>query len=36
LRSIWINRLGEEADPQPDAELHSLSGLADSLDSLVA
>jgi 2-haloacid dehalogenase len=35
LHTIWINRLGEEADPQPDVELHSLSGLADSLDSLV-
>jgi 2-haloacid dehalogenase len=35
LRTIWINRLGEEADPQPDVELRSLSGLADSLDSLV-
>jgi len=34
LRTIWINRLGEEAEPQPDVELHSLSGLADSLDSL--
>jgi 2-haloacid dehalogenase len=35
LRTIWINRLGEEADPQPDVELHSLTGLADSLDELV-
>jgi 2-haloacid dehalogenase len=35
LRTVWINRLGEEADPQPDVELHSLAGLADSLDSLV-
>ena len=35
LHTIWVNRLGEEADPQPDVELHSLSGLADSLDSLV-
>ncbi len=34
LRTIWINRLGEEAEPQPDVELHSLTGLADSLDSL--
>jgi 2-haloacid dehalogenase len=34
LRTIWINRLGEEAEPQPDVELHSLAGLADSLDSL--
>jgi 2-haloacid dehalogenase len=36
LRTIWINRLGEEAEPQPDVELRSLAGLADSLDSLVA
>jgi 2-haloacid dehalogenase len=36
LRTIWINRLGEEAEPQPDVELHSLTGLADSLDSLIA
>ncbi|HZT92937.1 MAG TPA: HAD-IA family hydrolase [Gaiellaceae bacterium] len=36
LRTIWINRLGEEPEPQPDVELHSLAGLAESLDSLVA
>jgi 2-haloacid dehalogenase len=36
LRTIWVNRLGEEAEPQPDVELHSLSGLAGALDSLVA
>ena len=35
LRTIWINRLGEDAEPQPDVELRSLAGLADSLDSLV-
>jgi 2-haloacid dehalogenase len=35
LRTIWINRLGEEAEPQPDVELRSLTGLAESLDSLV-
>jgi 2-haloacid dehalogenase len=35
LRTIWINRLGEGAEPQPDVELHSLAGLAQSLDSLV-
>jgi len=34
LRTIWINRLGEEAEPQPDVELHSLSGLADALESV--
>jgi 2-haloacid dehalogenase len=36
LRTIWINRLGEDAEPQPDVELHSLTGLADNLDSLVS
>ena len=36
LRTIWINRLGEEAEPQPDVEQRSLAGLADRLDSLVA
>ncbi|HUZ14868.1 MAG TPA: HAD-IA family hydrolase [Gaiellaceae bacterium] len=35
LRTVWINRLGETADPQPDLELRSLDGLADALDSLV-
>jgi 2-haloalkanoic acid dehalogenase type II len=35
LRTIWINRLGEEAEPQPDVELHSLAGIAENLDSLV-
>jgi 2-haloacid dehalogenase len=35
LRTIWINRLGEEPEPQADVELHSLAGLAESLDSLV-
>jgi 2-haloacid dehalogenase len=35
LRAIWINRLGEEPEPQPDVELHGLAGLADSVDALV-
>jgi 2-haloacid dehalogenase len=35
LRTIWINRLGEAPEPQPDVELHGLAGLAESLDSLV-
>ena len=35
LRTIWINRLGEAAEPQPDVELHSLTGLADNLNVLV-
>ncbi len=24
--TIWINRLGEEPEPQPDVELHTLDG----------
>jgi 2-haloacid dehalogenase len=36
LRTIWINRLGEEAEPQPDVELHSLTGLGEILDGLVS
>jgi 2-haloacid dehalogenase len=35
LRTIWINRLGEEAEPQPDVELRSLGGLTEHLDPLV-
>jgi 2-haloacid dehalogenase len=35
LRTVWINRLGEEPEPQPDVELRTLAGLADALDSLV-
>jgi 2-haloacid dehalogenase len=34
LPTIWINRLGEEPEPQPDVELHSLTGLGEALDSL--
>ncbi len=36
LPTIWINRLGEEPEPEPDVELHSLTGLGAALDSLVA
>jgi len=36
LRTVWINRLGEEAEPQPDVELHTMDGLAETLDSLAA
>jgi 2-haloacid dehalogenase len=36
LRTIWINRSGETADPQPDVELRTLDGLADALEALVA
>jgi 2-haloacid dehalogenase len=34
LPTIWINRLGEDPEPQPDVELHSLDGLGEALDSL--
>lgn len=34
LPTVWINRLGEDPEPQPDVELRSLAGLADALDSL--
>jgi len=36
LRTLWINRLGETAEPEPDIERKSLAGLADALDMLVA
>jgi 2-haloacid dehalogenase len=35
LRSVWINRLGEQADPEPDRELSDLSELPGTLDELV-
>jgi 2-haloacid dehalogenase len=35
LTSVWINRLGEEAGPEPTRELEDLSGLPDVLDELV-
>ena len=35
IRSIWINRLGEHAEPAPTRELPDLHGLADVLDELV-
>ncbi len=35
IRSIWINRLGERADPEPTRELPDSAGLADVLDELV-
>ena len=35
LEIVWINRLGEAADPEPDRELPDLSGLPDALDELV-
>jgi 2-haloacid dehalogenase len=36
LRSVWINRLGETPGPSPTVELSDLSGLGDTLDTLVA
>jgi 2-haloacid dehalogenase len=33
--TVWINRLDERADPEPDRELRDLVGLADALDELV-
>jgi 2-haloacid dehalogenase len=35
IRSIWINRLAERAEPAPTRELPDLRGLADVLDELV-
>ena len=35
LRSVWINRLGEKAEPSPDRELPDLSALPDTLEELV-
>jgi 2-haloacid dehalogenase len=35
LTSVWINRLGEEAEPQPTRELEDLGELPDVLDELV-
>jgi 2-haloacid dehalogenase len=35
IPSVWINRLGERAEPAATRELADLSGLADVLDELV-
>jgi 2-haloacid dehalogenase len=35
LRSVWINRLGERAVPQPTRELTDLRRLTETLDELV-
>src|SRR5512133_79511 len=35
LRTVWINRLGEQADPEPDRELTDLSDLPETLEDLV-
>jgi 2-haloacid dehalogenase len=34
LTCVWINRLGESPDPEPDAELPDLAGLPQVLDSM--
>jgi 2-haloacid dehalogenase len=36
LTTVWINRLGERADPEPTRELADLSRLPETLDELVA
>jgi 2-haloacid dehalogenase len=36
LRSVWINRLGEQPGPRPTRERADLAGLADVLDELVS
>jgi 2-haloacid dehalogenase len=35
IRTVWINRLAERAEPGPARELPDLTGLADVLDELV-
>ena len=35
LRSVWINRLDERAEPAPDRELADLAALPETLDELV-
>jgi 2-haloacid dehalogenase len=35
LRTVWINRLGEQPGPEPDRELPDLGGLPEALDELV-
>ena len=35
LRTVWVNRLGERAEPAPTRELPDLTRLADTLDELV-
>jgi 2-haloacid dehalogenase len=35
LRTVWINRLGEEPEPKPDRELTDLTDLPDTLEELV-
>jgi 2-haloacid dehalogenase len=35
LRTVWINRLGEEPEPEPDRELTDLTKLPGTLEELV-
>jgi FMN phosphatase YigB (HAD superfamily) len=35
VKTLWVNRLAEVADPPPTRELPTLDGLADVLDELV-
>jgi 2-haloacid dehalogenase len=35
LKSVWVNRLGETADPIPTVEISDLATLPDVLDELV-
>ena len=35
LRTVWVNRLGERADPEPTREIADLAPLPDVLDDLV-
>jgi 2-haloacid dehalogenase len=34
IPTVWINRLGEQADPPPTVELPDLTGLAEALEEL--
>ena len=36
LTSVWVNRLGEQAEPAPTREISDLASLPDVLDELVA
>jgi 2-haloacid dehalogenase len=35
LKTVWINRLGQRPEPEPDRELSDLSEVPDTLDELV-
>ena len=36
LKSVWVNRLGEQGDPAPTREIGDLAPLPDALDELVS